>query len=538
MEVEATSEGSISSKSPGNNRSIINLITKWTPPLWLEKLVISFSVPVLIWMVTYLWVGVDGLPGGQIFALIVLLFFGIATGYAVELVRFPPLLGMLIVGMAIRNVPGIKFAVDLTGDVSSTLRQTALVVILIRAGLGLDPTALAKLSGVVIRLAFGPCLMEAVTIAVASHFILDFPWSWGLLLGFVLAAVSPAVTVPCLLSLRDQGYGIAKGIPTIVIAAASVDDILAISAFGVALGFAFNQDESLTMTIIQGPIELVLGITFGVLWGLGLGIFLSQPEDANKDATLFRIVFLLFGGCLSVFGFQYVNFAGSGALGCLTAAFVASILWRRKGILSDNDNLNWGFQKLWFVFQPLLFGLIGCEIDFSTLDPSIVLLGLLCLVIALAVRITTSFYMVARSGLTLKERIFIAMAWLPKATVQAAIGPVAYDLARQQGAGASAEKLGLEVLTIAVLSILVTAPIGAVAIMLFGPKLLSKDTEIISGESKNLTAADTFETESKHEVEAICSNNGEGDLKVNDTEMAIRMSSVNIDIPETLTGSN
>lgn len=382
---------------------------------------------------------------------------------------------MLAIGIAMRNISGFQFCQNLNSDLSSSLRQIALIVILTRAGLGLDPVALAKLSGVVIRLAFGPCLVESLVLAVTTHFILGYPWAWGFLLGFVISAVSPAVTVPCLLSLRDRGYGVAKGIPTIVIAAASVDDILAISAFGVTLGFAISaEQESLTMTIIQGPIEVLLGITFGLVWGLGCGIFLSRP---GKEATLLRIIFIFGGGSLAVFGFQYVGYAGSGALGCLAAAFIASVLWRKKNVLDDNDNLNWAFQKLWFIFQPLLFGLIGCEIDLLNLKPNVILLGLLCLAIALVFRIITSFYMVARAGLTFKERLFISMAWLPKATVQAAIGSVAYDLARKLNAGAEAEDYGLQVLTIAVLSILITAPVGAIAIMLAGPKLLSVEEE-------------------------------------------------------------
>ena len=115
-------------------------------------------------------------------------------------------------------------------------RNVALVVILTRAGLGLDPVALKKLSWGVVRLAFLPCLVEAVTVAVASYLILGFPIAWGFMLGFVLAAVSPAVVVPSMLSLQHKGLGVAQGIPTLVIAAASIDDVLALSGFGVVVG--------------------------------------------------------------------------------------------------------------------------------------------------------------------------------------------------------------------------------------------------------------------------------------------------------------
>lgn len=437
---------------------------------------------------------------------------------------------MLAVGMAMRNVPGFQFCQNLNSSVSGSLRQLALIVILIRAGLGLDPVALAKLSGVVIRLAFGPCLIEALTLAICAHFLLQFPWAWGFLLGFVIAAVSPAVTVPCLLSLRNKGYGVAKGIPTIVIAAASVDDILAISAFGVTLGFAIAQQESMAMTLIQGPIEVVLGITFGIVWGLSLGLFLSRPDyQYGPETTVIRMLFVFGGGCLSVFGFQFVGYPGSGALGCLTAAFVASVLWRKKEVLHDNDNLNWAFEQLWFVFQPMLFGLIGCEIDLINLDTNVVINGMICLVVGLVFRIFTSFYMVAHAGLTTRERFFICMAWLPKATVQAAIGPVAYDLARQHKAGMVAEQFGLEVLTIAVLSILITAPLGAVAIMVGGPRLLSNEDNCEgqnNGERMTVTISPRQEATAANGTAGV--NEGEGEEEEGDDNgILIQMGNVN-----------
>ena len=131
-----------------------------------------------------------------------------------------------------------------------------MVVILIKAGLGLDAAALKRLSFVVVRLAFMPCLVETATDAVVAHFIMGFPWLWGILLGFVLAAVSPAVVVPSLLSLQERGYGEDKGISTLVIAASSIDDIAAISGFGVVLGIIFSQGMYQNFVIIIRRIML------------------------------------------------------------------------------------------------------------------------------------------------------------------------------------------------------------------------------------------------------------------------------------------
>merc|ERR1719322_1086551 len=198
-------------------------------------------------------------------------------GRLFELARLPALLGMLLTGIALKNLPGIVFE-DRWPDYSSTLRGTALVIILMRAGLGLDPQALIKHSGLVFRLAFTPCLVETLVVAVASHLLLDFPWLWGFMLGFVLAAVSPAVVVPCLLQLQERGYGVDKGIPTLVIAAASVDDVLAISGFTILLGITFKPDQDLLTVVFQGPKEAIIGLLFGIGWAF-LSILFPGKDD-------------------------------------------------------------------------------------------------------------------------------------------------------------------------------------------------------------------------------------------------------------------
>ena len=143
------------------------------------------------------------------------------------MIKLPPLLGMLLVGVMLANVPGLKTVGRLDPGWSSVLRSSALTVILIRAGLGLDPANLRRLSLVVLRLAFLPCLAESGVVMLASHYILGLPWLWALLLGFVLAAVSPAVVVPCLLSLQSRGYGVDKGRVSRVI---TIDQIIFITS--------------------------------------------------------------------------------------------------------------------------------------------------------------------------------------------------------------------------------------------------------------------------------------------------------------------
>ncbi|XP_038060272.1 sodium/hydrogen exchanger 9B2-like [Patiria miniata] len=418
----------------------------------------------LSWGVVWGATGDAALPGGTFFALYVLTICCILGGFLVKLVRLPPLLGMLIVGFILRNVPRINIAVDIDKEWSSGLRSVALVVILMQAGLGLDAKALRSLSMVCVRLCFLPCLVEACVAGVVSHFLLGLPWVWGFMLGFVLGAVTPAVIVPSLLSLQKRGYGIDKGIPTLVIAAASCDDVLAISAFGVILGAAFATGD-LVYNILRGPLELVVGVAFGCLGG----VVLWYLPDRFQNAFVLRRTVLLFGGGLfAVFGSAAVKFSGAGALGCLTMAFVAGHGWKK-----NKEPIVKNIDLLWIIFEPLLFGLIGAEVAIETVQPATIGLGLATLFIGLAARLLASFLAVCRAKMNLKEKLFIALAWLPKATVQAAIGPVALDTAIKHGSGEYIE-LGTQLLTVAVLSILVTAPLGAIAIALAGPRLLSK----------------------------------------------------------------
>ncbi|KAG1694103.1 Sodium/hydrogen exchanger 9B2 [Nymphon striatum] len=464
----------------------------------IEKLYLcEIMCVILLWMSLYSIIGCQLLPEGHLFALFILIVCCIIGGNLISLLHFPPLLGnfflyfsMLLVGFLLRNVPHINVAANLNPQWASALRSIALVVILIRAGLGLDPQALKQLSLVCLRLAFTPCLVETIVVAVSSHLVLGLPWLWGFMLGFVLSAVSPAVVVPSMISIQEKGLGCAKGIPTLIIAAASVDDVLAISGFGIVLGITFTEG-SLGWTIAKGPIEVLIGLAYGIFLGVTLWVI---PYRSKENKYIYRFLLLSTGGTVAVFGSRIASFGGAGALGCLILSFVAAVGWKKEDInesvcLNPYDNASSGlahiFANLWYFFQPILFGLIGAEITVDNLDASTVGYGIAVLSIGLFFRIIASFFVVLGAGLTIKERLFIALAWLPKATVQAAIGPVALDLARAQ-ADKELEHYGLQVLTISVLVILITAPIGAAAIALSAPKLLTPQREASNDEEKSV----------------------------------------------------
>merc|ERR1711953_753013 len=387
---------------------------------------------------------------------------------------------------------------DLDPSISRTLRSICLAVILLMAGLELDPVALMKLSAMVVRATFIPCFVEALMVAILSNLILGFPWTVGFMLGFVLAAVSPAVIIPCLMSLSQKGYGVAKGIPTLVIAACSADDVVAISGFGIFMGLTFNTGGPLWKLILHGPIEVLIGVGFGAFWGL-----LAQwiPNKGHRHVAFFRWLVLLGGGLIALFGANEIHYEGAGGLATIIMAFVAGMQWRKEG-WGDHNPVTKTFQRMWIFLEPVIFALIGTEIQIDKIEPELLGLGLLVLLSALVIRMIGTYFAVCGGDLTVKEKIFMAFAWMPKATVQAALGPIfldnvfkvpknLWDTPENKAAwiasgrnetewapiGNEAEwlEMGNDILTLAVLSILITAPLGAVCILGLGPKLLESN---------------------------------------------------------------
>ena len=250
--------------------------------------------------------------------------------------------------------------------------------------------------------------------AVLSHFIMGFPWTVGLMLGFVLAAVSPAVIIPCLISIAERGYGVAKGIPTLVISACAADDVVAISGFGIFLGITFNEDADTLQLALHGPIEVALGLSFGIFWGL-LGQWL--PDQHHPQVAFFRWLVVFAGGLISLYGAHLLHYDGAGGLAAILLALVASMQWRREG-WGEHNPVSEIFNRMWIILEPVIFALIGTEIQVNKIDPQSLGLGVAMLLGALLIRMVGTFFAVSCGNLNTKEKIFMAFAWMPKATVQ------------------------------------------------------------------------------------------------------------------------
>ncbi|XP_025202600.1 sodium/hydrogen exchanger 9B2-like [Melanaphis sacchari] len=449
-------------------------------------------------------------PGGSLASIFLVYVTGTAAGKLIAKVGgLPPLLGMMLAGIALQN-SGLYNVTGWCFELVSIMRQAALTVILIKGGLELNAGQLRRLSGVVARLTVLPCVAEAVAAGVAAHYILpNFSLVWGLTLGFTLSAVSPAVLVPSLFRLKRLGYGELKGINTLLIAASSLDDTVSISAFGILLGVLFSTG-SLTRQIIQGPIDVSIGIVIGLMWGCVL-IFVppspwaiiynkreSKKSEIENSVTAKRSFLLGMGGFLAVTGSQWYGYPGAGPLACIISAFVAGTGWRRRSaqhkqnnsVISTNRVDGDGeeiedeelpivqvFENAWTWLQPVLFAFIGTDLNFELLRRrgDTIFLGLLVLAFGLVIRLIVTTCSVLGTGFSRKEILFVNIAWLPKATVQAALAPVALNIALNSNIPNDIE-CASTLVTIAVISILLTAPIGAFGIQLFGPRLLPRSS--------------------------------------------------------------
>ncbi|KAL3283132.1 hypothetical protein HHI36_006288 [Cryptolaemus montrouzieri] len=387
-----------------------------------------------------------------------------------SITTLPALIGMLFVGLAFQNI-GIVDINDSYSDITKELRNIALVIILIRAGLDLDPHALKRLKFTVIKLGLGPWGIEVITNAILVHYLLFLPWSWSALLGVIVAAVSPAVVVPCLYRLRTKGYGVAKGIPTLIIAVAGICDAMSVAIFGIGKSIMFS-DDSITSQILSGPLSVAGGLGFGVIWGL---ICHYTPEKHDPFMVPLRILLLLVGGMISVFGSDHIGYGGAGPLGCVSAAFMSIYFWSNQGWEIEDNPAATAFEIFWMIFEPILFGVTGTQIKINELNPEDVYLCIGVLILGILVRIFGTILIGVGCKLNMKEKVFVSLSWMSKATVQAALGPVALGIVEESSnPNENDVAYAKKVLMVCVLSILLTAPTGAILISLSGPRLLTK----------------------------------------------------------------
>ena len=384
---------------------------------------------------------------------------GLAMGAICRYLKLPRIIGMLITGIVLG-----PYVLDLLDpsilSISADLRKMALIIILLKAGLSLNLEDLKKVGRPAIMMSFVPASFEILGYILCAPAILEISRVDAAVMGAVLGAVSPAVVVPRMVKLIETKYGTGKAIPQMILAGASCDDIFVIVLFTTFLGMA-QGDQADLKSFLNIPVSIVLGVVLGAIVGYLLYLFFETAyakkhyvRNSMKVIIVLGVSFLL----VAIEGWLEGKIAVSGLLAVVSMACVLKM----KSIAFVSKRLSEKFGKLWLAAEVILFVLVGAAVDIRyTLEAGAA--AVLMILVALIFRACGVLLCMVKTNLNAKERLFCVIAYLPKATVQAAIGSV--PLAAGLGCG----KI---ILSVAVMAIIITAPLGAFGMDMSYKKLL------------------------------------------------------------------
>ena len=385
----------------------------------------------------------------------IILLLGLLMGWIFSKFKLPSLLGMIIVGIIIS-----PHALNLVDEsilmISGDLRQIALVIILTRAGLSLNISDLKKVGRPAVLMCFVPACVEILGTIIFAPILLKVSVLEAAIMGSVIAAVSPAVVVPRMIRLIDEGYGKNKSIPQLILAGASVDDVFVIVVFTAFTTLASTGEMSVA-SFIQIPISILLGVILGCGVGILLVSFFKKyhMSDSLKILIILSISFLLLEVQNRLEGIIPIS-------GLLAIMSMGIIMKQKYDVLASRLSVK--YNKLWLGAEVFLFVLVGTTVDLKyAMSAGVV--AVVVIIVALLFRMSGVAISLVKTDLSKKERLFCMVAYTPKATVQAAIGAIPLSMGLE---------CGNIVLTVAVLSILITAPFGAICIDNLYKRLLER----------------------------------------------------------------
>ena len=391
----------------------------------------------------------------MLLSIALILILGMFMGWLCQKIKLPSLLGMLITGIVLGPY-GLNLLDGSILGISADLRKIALIIILTRAGLGLDISGLKKIGRPAVLMCFVPASFELIGMILLAPKLMGLTTLEAAIMGAVLAAVSPAVDVPRMVKLMDEGYGVKEGIPQLILAGASVDDVYVIVLFSTFVGMMQGEGASV-LKFVNIPISIFLGIAIGLVLGVLLAHYFKKVHirDTSKLLIILNISFLLV--VLEDKLTTAITFSS-----LIAIMFIGVGLQKRREVVAKRLSVKYG--KLWVAAEVFLFVLVGATVNISYLG-KVGAKALLDIVGEHVFRMLGVLVCLLGTSLKRKERLFAMLAYTPKATVQAAIGgiPLALGFA-----------CGDTVLTVAVLAIVITAPLGAFAIDLSYKKWLSR----------------------------------------------------------------
>ena len=392
----------------------------------------------------------------MLLSIALILVVGMAMGWICRKVKLPSLLGMLLTGIVLG-----PYVLNLLDDsilsISSELRKIALIIILTRAGLGLDLTGLKKIGRPAVFMCFVPASFEILGIVLLAPKIIGVSVLEAAVMGAVLAAVSPAVVVPRMVKLMEEGYGTNQGIPQLILAGASVDDVYVIVLFSTFLGMMQGKGIS-AVSFVNIPVSILLGIAIGLILGAALSLYFEKVHIRDTAKVLIILSISFFLVVIEDTLMTPITFSA-----LIAIMFIGIGLKKKREVVAVRLSAKYG--KLWVAAEIFLFVLVGATVNITYLK-NVGVKALILIAGALIFRMLGVLVCLLKTEFTGKERLFVMMAYTPKATVQAAIGGIPLSLGLA---------CGDIVLTVAVLAIVLTAPLGAFAIDLSYKKLLLKE---------------------------------------------------------------
>ena len=396
-------------------------------------------------------------------SLALIFLVGLAAAALCQLLHIPRILGMLAVGVALG--PHALNLLDASIlSISGDLRQMALVIILLKAGLSLNPDDLKKVGRPAVLMAFVPASCEILAFILFAPALLGVSRAEAAVMGAVIGAVSPAVVVPRMVQLMESGWGTKKSVPQLILAGASCDDVYVIVLFTAFVSMAQGGEVS-AASLLEIPVSVVLGVLLGAAAGWAIGWFFETAFAKRRyvrNSTKTVVVLGLAFSCLAIETALKGTVPVSGLLAVVSMACVL----KRKSVSFVSRRLSEKFGKLWIAAELLLFVLVGAAVDIRY-TVSAGAAAIFMLVISLMLRSLGVAVCTLRTPLSAQQRLVCCIAYLPKATVQAAIGSVPLSLGLP---------CGQIVLSVAVLAILITAPLGAFGMDLTYQRLLTKES--------------------------------------------------------------
>jgi NhaP-type Na+/H+ or K+/H+ antiporter len=386
-------------------------------------------------------------------------------------IKVPELVGILFLGIILGPYALNWLDPDLI-KISGQLTTAALIVILLRAGFELSRDKLTSVGRPAILMSFLPATFEAVAIMYLSKYFLGFTLLEGALLGAILGAVSPAVVVPLMLKFIDERRGTKKGIPTLILAGSSIDDVFVIVVYSILIGIYTGGQVNIGWALAGIPISVITGIAAGSIIGIVLYKFFDKFDLRATKRILIILAISIILVHVEHLTKQWIPFAS--LLAVMAIGYI--ILEKRERYAHE---LSLKLSKIWILAEIILFTMVGSQVNI-TMAWKMGMIGALIIFLALIARSIGTWLCLIKTKFTDKEKLFIVISYIPKATVQAAIG--AAPLIAMKAAGLNTAP-GEKILAMAVLSIILTAPIGALGIIWYGNKVLEIDDTLESPES-------------------------------------------------------